>query len=242
MDTATKLAVDIGNSRIKLYDGTLHYAERHEHTDWQLVGSMLHQYSLIGYSSVHAGIEERLLSVTQGCVRVNMKTIIPTLPHYNNAYPTAGTDRMLGLYAALSFSPNVITVDCGTALTVNAVVENRFIGGVIMPGVTTQSHALHDYTNGLPHVDLRSVTLQNSAVGTTTVSNIATGVILGCSGAVERHLHDISMKHFDSLPAVYLTGGDAVLLHPHIKSYHAISHEPTLVLDGILRVLSTIVT
>src|SRR5207249_10383120 len=67
---------------------------------------------------------------------------------------TVGLDRLFGAVAAKAMVPPgtpAITVDVGTAVTVNLIdAEGVFQGGAIFPGPRLMARALHDFTAKLP--------------------------------------------------------------------------------------------
>ena len=68
-----------------------------------------------------------------------------------------GIDRVFGAIAAKSMAPAgtpAITVDVGTAVTVNLIdAEGVFQGGMIFPGPRLMAKSLHDFTAKLPLVE-----------------------------------------------------------------------------------------
>src|SRR5262249_50752600 len=69
-----------------------------------------------------------------------------------------GIDRVFGAIAARSMVPpntSTITVDVGTAVTVNLIdPDGVFQGGGIFPGPALMARSLHEYTAKLPLVDV----------------------------------------------------------------------------------------
>ena len=72
-----------------------------------------------------------------------------------------GIDRVFGALAAKSMVPAgtpAITVDVGTAVTVNLIdADGVFQGGAIFPGPRLMGLALHQHTAKLPLIDLREI-------------------------------------------------------------------------------------
>ena len=67
-----------------------------------------------------------------------------------------GADRLANAMAAVALGKHpCVIADFGTALTVDGVNERgEFVGGMILPGMTTLLRAMHDYTAQLPELDL----------------------------------------------------------------------------------------
>lgn len=142
-----------------------------------------------------------------------------------------GTDRLLGALAAHQRTGGAcVTVDCGTAITVNAVSAGGvFLGGAIMPGLGLMARSLAQGTALLP-----TVCLGRSApgVGRSTVEAIAAGVLRGGAGAVTALIASAREAVGCGAPVV-LTGGDAEriadLLPPDCRMI-----VPNLVIEGLI--------
>ncbi len=136
-----------------------------------------------------------------------------------------GLDRLLDAVAANSRrTPNqcVAIVDAGSAVTVDFVdADGAFRGGAILPGLRLMTKALHDFTAQLPLVEIRSRT---PPPGTNTVAAIETGVFHAVVGGIDRLLADLCLGD----ATVFLTGGDASVLAPHLRTPCRIWPEMTL--------------
>jgi type III pantothenate kinase len=142
-----------------------------------------------------------------------------------------GVDRWMALLATrkLVAGPACV-VDCGTAVTVDALAhDGQFLGGVILPGLDLMRHSLAQGTAGLAASPGSAVTCQARS----TADAIAAGVLFGACGAIQR----IVAEHRVVLGAeakVVLTGGDADRIKEHLGI--PVTHVPDLVLRGIARV------
>lgn len=95
-----------------------------------------------------------------------------------------GADRIVNALSASTFygSPCII-VDFGTAITFDAVSENReYLGGCIFPGLEISLDALFHRTAKLPKVDIEKM---EKVIGETTMESIKSGVYFGFSGVVK---------------------------------------------------------
>lgn len=169
-----------------------------------------------------------------------------------------GIDRLVGAYAAKHLEGHmagwpIVTVDSGTALTVDLVGgDGAFLGGAILPGLEIGFQSLHDRTDALPH--LRPA-LENlpPLPGRNTAEAMQAGVLWGAVGAVRQ----IALQLFATdtsaerppggTPLLVLTGGageflaEAMrhrILEEHSTCGFAIRHEPELVLSGIAHALA----
>ncbi len=146
-----------------------------------------------------------------------------------------GTDRKLSLFGALaSTKPPFITIDCGTAITVNVVDgRSRCLGGTIMPGLYTQAASLYNAAHGLPEV---SLSLPGAPLGANTDDAVRSGIITGVFGALKEIIGGIAARYFAGaeLPVV-ATGGTVGLLAPMLQEgLRNITINARLNLEGII--------
>ena len=104
-----------------------------------------------------------------------------------------GNDRKLGLLGALKHSmPPFITVDCGTAVTVNACDEEaKCLGGVIFAGIRTQLKALTQNTDALKNIN---PVYKGTALGKNTESAMGAGIILSIAEGIQGHYKRNSVR------------------------------------------------
>ena len=150
-----------------------------------------------------------------------------------NAYkdPTSlGADRWAALIAARARLPGAAcVVDCGTALTIDALDQSgMYRGGVILPGLALMRAALLR-TQGVREV----VGDAGSALAQSTADGVAAGTLFGLAGAIDRIL-DEQAALLGATPQVLITGGDAQPLRALLR--HAVQHAPDLVLEGVARI------
>jgi type III pantothenate kinase len=142
-----------------------------------------------------------------------------------------GADRWAALVAARArLSGAVCVVDCGTALTIDALDENGvFRGGVILPGLTLMRDALLR-THGVREV----LGDAGSALAQSTADGAAAGTLLGLAGAIDRIL-DEQATLLGAAPQIVITGGDALPLCALLR--HVAQYTPDLVLEGVARIV-----
>lgn len=144
-----------------------------------------------------------------------------------------GCDRWAAIIGARSLTATgaLCVVDCGTAVTIDAVnTDDRFIGGVILPGIDLMQESLLNSTSDI---------LENRAefrhvVGTTTAQCVSGGSYIGTAGAIDRIVREMGSIVGD--PTLYITGGDAPQLSPLLT--YSFQHEPDLVLFGLAHTLN----
>ncbi|WP_164102962.1 type III pantothenate kinase [Candidatus Laterigemmans baculatus] len=147
-----------------------------------------------------------------------------------------GIDRLLGASAAWRAAGTdaesdraVISIDAGSAVTIDLVRGGVFLGGAILPGLRLQLSSLTQGTDLLPAVTCEGAK-SLEIPGRDTVSAMRTGVMLGLSGGIDRLIDQYS-EGCASPPHVYLTGGDAATLEPLLR--HAVIRRDDLVLSAI---------
>ena len=128
---------------------------------------------------------------------------------------TLGADRLANLAAATEIGAPVIVLDCGTAITTEALgAGNRFQGGAILPGRRLLRQALHDHTAQLPLVPLGNC--EPPALGTNTAEAILAGTDAAVLGAVN-HLLRRSQQTLGAPDCpVLAVGGDAPYFATHL--------------------------
>ncbi len=154
-----------------------------------------------------------------------------------NAYRSAGTlgpDRFaLAVGIADRFpGTNCLAISAGTCITYNYVAANNaFRGGGISPGLKMRLRAMHQFTAKLPQVSLQG---DAPLLGYDTESSLRSGALVGAAAEIDGILARYESQFAGGFNAV-LTGGDAELLLPHLKS--RIFADPFLIMKGLHRIL-----
>lgn len=232
--------IDIGNSRLKW---AIEIADRispvtsmdYRQTDflpqlkslWQAIEAP----DSVAIASVsEQGVLNDLLNLCQS-LWPRAKTVIPKSTHcaygVSNAYTEAeklGVDRWLAMIAAHQHYPgNQCVVDCGTAITVDALKANgQHLGGLIAPGLNLMKQALAGNTADLSFNTQQYQT--NLAVATQPA--IANGVLLAAVGLIEGALRQLD----DSYQLIF-TGGDAITVAEVVSK--PVLLDQNLVLKGL---------
>lgn len=139
-----------------------------------------------------------------------------------------GVDRWAAAVGAYYASGRAVcVVDCGSAITFDVVTDaGRHLGGLIVPGWQMMRRALHQGTAGLPLVELE----QAETIARDTATAIASGTLLGAAAMIDGLTKRI-MDALGTTAELWLTGGDAPLLQPHLQ--HSFILAPDLVLQGL---------
>jgi type III pantothenate kinase len=145
--------------------------------------------------------------------------------------PTSlGADRWAALVGARGLTPApACIIDCGTAVTVDALAANgEFLGGAIFPGLALARAILAHGTAAVqppPGSDA-------SCLGRSTADAVAGGTLFALAGAIERVVREQQVQ-LGGAARVLMTGGDAPLLAARIAQ--PVEHVPDLVLQGLAR-------
>jgi type III pantothenate kinase len=140
-----------------------------------------------------------------------------------------GVDRICAASGALfGRARNALIVDAGSAITVDLVLDRRFLGGLIMPGPQMMLAALHHFTAQLPDLDLdaaRRDTFDDTAPA------MRTGAAVGSAGAIAAAVALLHRRAPGIRVPVWLTGGHAQRLQSRLPS--GWKYVPNLTLIGL---------
>ncbi len=210
--------IDIGNSRIKIKIGAYLHSFRCVAGYKTKFAEILkiNKIQKIFYSSVNKKVLFEITKIigtfnqehSTNIELIEASTLLETKSQLNfNNISGMGHDRKFGLVAAAYLAkPPIITVDCGTAITVNVIDENYVVlGGMIMSGVYTQAKALKKFTSNLPHIHFK---LNNSVIGNNTQDAINSGINVAAIGGIKYAIEQIKVKNFHNHTVnIFFTGG-----------------------------------
>ncbi len=146
-----------------------------------------------------------------------------------------GVDRLLAALAAYRLTGSAcVVVDCGTAVTVDAVAAGgTFLGGAIFPGRDMMARALAEGAAQLPKVAIGPA---ESVIGRNTEDAIRAGIVHGSDGALAALIAGAQAVAGQGA-TVILTGGDAPLPgSPVLRPGYKV--RPDLVLAGLVMAYS----
>lgn len=234
------LDVDVGNSRVKWRvlgdDGVPAEAGALWRGEAPDVGGLPIDVARVRVSSVASAGWNRAFATD---VRVRCG-VTPEFAHPRAAHAgvtcgyrepgTLGVDRWLAVLAAWRRAAGAAAVlDCGTAATLDFVTATgAHIGGYIVPGLRLMTSALFKDT---ADVKVEHVAAQaDLGPGESTAAAVQRGVVRMLSdfldGSVARF-----REQCDDPPHVFVCGGDADIIAPHLTTSAAVV--PGLVLDGL---------
>lgn len=257
MKSGTSIAVDIGNSRVKI--GCFTSGESLPECSESLVFLLSDEEEWV---SAVRGLAEQTPDVTGVIAGSNQPGIeaflkswpvtwpAPTLIRSSENFPLeinvdepqkVGLDRLLNAVAVNRLRDKArpaVIVDCGTATTVDFVAgTGAFEGGAILPGFGLSARALNEYTDALPRISLQELASQVEAsrasglpaLGKNTRAAIQSGIFWGQVGAIRELVERLSAG--GGSPQLFLTGGGSSALAPFLPDA---VHCPFLPLQGML--------
>ena len=240
--------IDVGNSRVKIHHDDVFLSFPYD-KEWKK--NVQHHFRdhvsrryLIGLSSVNPKQTTAIVKVLQripGHLVINAHSLLMRNDQLLSLgkVENAGIDRMLGAIGALTKAqPPIITVDCGTAVTVNLVsADHFFLGGVIFAGLSTQLFGLAKQTAAIP--ESKYVPPTNN-MGVNTMQCLMAGVTSSVIGGVLRTVRaymadELKLKDV----SVIVTGGESQQVLEALKAegFRTEFHQH-MVTDGILALLS----
>lgn len=187
----------------------------------------------IALSSVVPELTEKLKNVVE--ILFNKKPIVlgpeiyPKLKiEVLNPYEI-GSDLVSNAVAAYDYyKDGCIVVDFGTALTFTTLsAKGKILGVSIAPGLKTAIKSLTQNTAKLFEVPLEMPT---SALGTSTITAIQSGILIGYSGLVQSIVKEIRKETVMECPAI-ATGGLSSIVTPLRDFFDHI--DPNLTLNGL---------
>ena len=235
------LALDVGNSRIKwgLYDG-----EAWRRKGWTPLSDIAALdtdlisievparivISNVAGQKIHSELEKRMSHWPCELSWIAAQAEQCGVSNRYNTPTQLGSDRWVALIAAWRrCGRSCVVVNAGTAMTVDALSDRgEFLGGLIVPGLTTMQSALAANTAAL-----------EMAPGcycdfpTRTEDAIFSGAVSAMAGAVEKMVAMLGIRQGHT-PDCLISGGDACLVYEQLSV--AATIVDNLVLDGLIEI------
>ena len=141
-----------------------------------------------------------------------------------------GSDRLCNAIGVNDNRNNYIIIDFGTATTFDVIIKNKYLGGIIAPGVSLSLNTLVSKASLIPSLKLKKV---KNVLGKNTISAVRSGFYWGYIGLVENIIDKIS-KHTKKKYKLILTGGYSHLFIKSIKQKARIDKDITI--KGLLKI------
>lgn len=231
------LIVDIGNTVIKLavvdQINVFDFAQCTNHEFKSTLKSLRTKYPFLKQAvKSEVGFFDKtnddLLFELYNVYSITKDTRLP----FENEYQSnsLGVDRKSLVTGALNFKDEnqaILIVSLGTCITYDYLdASNTYLGGAISPGIKLRYESLHNFTQNLP---LLTPEMQGHFIGNNTQSAIHNGVLNGVIQEIKGTQKQYKKMNLNL--TCLLTGGDAQLLHPYLKSRFFAT--PFLMLHGI---------
>jgi type III pantothenate kinase len=188
---------------------------------------------IIVISSVVPGLTEKIQKVIRSLFNSEPIVLGPAiygkLPiEVLNPYEI-GSDLVANAMAAhMLYKTPAIVCDFGTALTFTTIsAQGKILGVSIVPGLRTAIKALAQNTAKLFDIPLETPT---SALGTSTITAIQSGLVIGYDGLVRNMVGAIRAELKEDCPAI-ATGGLSFVISS-LKGFFS-TIDPHLTLDGL---------
>ncbi|MDE5645907.1 MAG: type III pantothenate kinase, partial [Muribaculaceae bacterium] len=174
----------------------------------------------------------RLQNAGVPVLRLTSDTPVPIGVEYGSR-ATLGADRLAAAAGVAGDTP-VLVVDAGTAVTIDLVAGNTFLGGNISPGLRLRFRSLNAFTSRLPLVGPEG---ELPEFGNDTVTAIRSGVMRGLAGELAA-AYMTAQNRFENIKMV-LTGGDAAIFQPMLAQRGIdVVADPEAVGRGLVRIFN----
>ena len=141
-----------------------------------------------------------------------------------------GSDRLCNAIAVNDNRNNYIVVDFGTATTFDVVIKNKYLGGIIAPGISLSLKTLISNASLIPSMKLKKV---NNILAKNTISAVRSGFYWGYIGLVQNIIDKIS-KQTKKKYKIILTGGFS---HLFLKSFkYKVFIDKDITIKGLLKI------
>lgn len=232
------LVIDIGNTRYKwgIFEGkNLLKAEECTEKDEFLVKIKQFSFDNVILSSVRDDTSFWLAYLPKNTLLLSPDLEIPILNLYESPQ-TLGMDRLAAAIGAKSFFPEqpCLVIDLGTCITYDFIsADNKFLGGMIAPGVRMRLEAMHHFTQKLPFISWQPEQ-DIKVIGNTTERAMLSGAVNGVKGEIysTRQYYQALYPDLQTI----LCGGDSPYFES-IKKGDTFA-VPKLVLYGLNQILN----
>ncbi|MDI6833328.1 MAG: type III pantothenate kinase [Bacteroidales bacterium] len=109
---------------------------------------------------------------------------------------TLGEDRIAAAVGAYSLNNDetFLTIQIGTAITYDYVINKKYLGGAISPGFAIRYLSLHNFTQKLPLLKIENENFNIDMVGKNTIESIHSGVYWGVLHEIQARIDDFINK------------------------------------------------
>lgn len=230
-----RLVLDIGNSYTKMamyegYEATERVLVHRDRESAEVAEAWLAKADDVAVSTVgrRSLIENAVRNSGKPLFVLTRETPLPFVNGYLTP-DTLGLDRiagMLGAYATHQGVRDFLIIDLGTCNTYDIILNDRFVGGNIAPGVEMRLRAMHEYTAKLP---LLAPNDNHRIVGRNTQEAMECGALTGVVDEVNSYIRRFHNEVPDGV--CIMTGGYSEMVMNRVEG--VFEYNPYLVPDGL---------
>ena len=140
-----------------------------------------------------------------------------------------GSDRLANAISVIDNKLNYIILDFGTATTFDVINKNKYLGGIISPGVNLSLKTLSLKASLIPTINLSKI---KKVIGKNTKSAVRSGFYWGYTGLID-NIIKLIIKQTGKSYKIIFTGGLAHLFKDSINSKIIINKDLTI--NGVLK-------
>ena len=146
-----------------------------------------------------------------------------------------GSDRLANSIAAIDNRNNYIIIDFGTATTFDVLIKNKYLGGVISPGINLSLNTLTSKASLIPKISLKKI---SNVIGKNTLDAVRSGFFWGYAGLIDNMIKLIK-RQTKSKYNIILTGGLAELYKNSINTKCKVDKDLTI--KGIIKITKNLI-
>ncbi len=146
-----------------------------------------------------------------------------------------GSDRIANSIATTDSRNNYIIIDFGTATTFDVLIKNKYLGGIISPGINLSLDTLISKASLIPEINLKKI---SNVIGKNTLDAVRSGFFWGYAGLIDNMIKLIK-KQTNSSFKIILTGGLSDLYKNSINTKCKVDKDLTI--KGIIKITKNLI-
>ena len=146
-----------------------------------------------------------------------------------------GSDRLANSVAAIDKKNNYIIIDFGTATTFDVVIREKYLGGIISPGINLSLNTLTTRASLIPEINLKKISY---VIGKNTNEAVRSGFYWGYAGLIDNMIKLIKRQTKLNFKII-LTGGLADLYKKSINTKCKVDKDLTI--KGIIKIAKNLI-
>ena len=130
---------------------------------------------------------------------------------------------------------NYIIIDFGTATTFDVIIKNKYLGGIISPGINLSLNTLISKASLIPEINLKK---KSNVIVKNTLDAVRSGFFWGYAGLID-NLIKLIKKQTKLSFSIILTGGLADLYKNSINTKCKVDKDLTI--KGIIKITKRLI-